>query len=309
MTRFSFTCFIGLTEGFKKEIYVYLTFSKPAYFLVSPKCCPDRPVLNAVLEACSEQRSCLSLGHTNGLSLLKSASQLSSNISEVIQTAKGRTPLIQAIKKLTRESQNIWKSKTTNHESRQHLISRLLSCTCTVLTIFVVIWGVWEAVSYLLQKKSWHSQVCSSSQWNVKPWHPQHILFEAIEQTKTKLQKKRRKLRKRKWGDAGVWGEGMWEQTGWVVALVHEVNSACKRNRIHIPVLAPSPACQGAFMTWADTWNILSSLPKQRMCPVNVSIRRYSAEGGAGRIALPAMTTAWVSSCVSCVLSPASLKG
>lgn len=212
-------------------------------------------------------------------------------------------------KKLIRESQNIWKSKTTNHESRQHLISRLLSCTCTVLTIFVVIWGVWEAVSYLLQKKSWHSQVCSSSQWNVKPWHPQHILFEAIEQTKTKLQKKRRKLRKRKWGDAGVWGEGMWEQTGWVVALVHEVNSACKRNRIHIPVLAPSPACQGAFMTWADTWNILSSLPKQRMCPVNVSIRRYSAEGGAGRIALPAMTTAWVSSCVSCVLSPASLKG
>lgn len=207
MTRFSFTCFIGLTEGFKKEIYVYLTFSKPAYFLVSPKCCPDRPVLNAVLEACSEQRSCLSLGHTNGLSLLKSASQLSSNISEVIQTAKGRTPLIQAIKKLTRESQNIWKSKITNHESRQHVISRLLSCTCTVLTIFVVIWGAWEAVSYLLQKKSWHSQVCSSSQWNVKPWHPQHILFEAIEQTKTKLQKKRRKLRKRKWGDAGVRGE------------------------------------------------------------------------------------------------------
>lgn len=103
--------------------------------------------------------------------------------------------------------------------------------------------------------------------------------------------------------------EGMWEQTGWVVALVHEVNSAFERKRIHIPVLAPSPACQGAFMTWADTWNILSSLPKQRMCPVNVSIRRYSAEGGAGRIALPAMTTAWVSSCVSCVLSPASLKG
>lgn len=129
---------------------------------------------------------------------------------------------------------------------------------------------------YLLHEYTSISWFCSSSQWGLKPRHPEQLMSEAAERGKKIVEEKQMGGRKR--GDTRAKGGGYREEKepeNWCGArwpLSVQWCSEFSLWELHNSPpssLSPSPAWQGAGTAWAGTRNVPNNSPKQQMWPMN----------------------------------------
>lgn len=163
---------------------------------------------------------------------------------------------------------------------------------------------------YLLHEYTSISWFCSSSQWGLKPRHPEQLMSEAAEKEKKIVEEKQMGGRKR--GDTRAKGGGYreekepenWWGARWPLSVqwIQFVRATQQ-----------SPFQSLAFPSLARCWYSMSrrtKCPKQLTETADVADEQTGHHaGGVGEKVLVVITAAQESSGISCLFYPASQKG